>query len=75
MPSCTRRIPAFAAGLLCMAHVVVAADTAVEALQLYRAGKCSQAEPLLREILAQSPKDIPARKLLASCLVQLHRPG
>jgi len=51
-----------------------AADPAVEALELYRAGKCAQAEPLLRDILSKQTKNTAARKLLAGCLVQLHRP-
>src|SRR3954471_12748770 len=51
----------------------MAADPMVEALELFRAGKCGQAEPMLRGILTKQPKDIAARKLLANCLVQLHR--
>ena len=52
----------------------LAADPAVEALELYRAGKCVQAEPLLRDVLSKQPKNTVVRKMLAGCLVQLHRP-
>ena len=41
---------------------------------MYRAGKCVQAEPLLRDVLSKQPKNTAVRKLLAGCLVQLHRP-
>lgn len=60
--------------LAAAAPSVLAADPAVEALELYRAGKCAQAEPLLRDILSKQPKNTAVRKLLAGCLVQLHHP-
>lgn len=60
--------------LTAAAPAALAADSAVEALELYRAGKCVQAEPLLRDILSKQPKNTVVRKMLAGCLVQLHRP-
>ena len=60
--------------LTAAATAALAADPAVEALELYRAGKCVQAEPLLRDVLSKQAKNTVVRKLLASCLVQLRRP-
>src|SRR5262249_36466610 len=65
--------PALLALLVLSAATSFAADPAVEALALYRAGKCSQAEPLLRDLISKQPKNVAAHKLLAGCLVQLHR--
>jgi tetratricopeptide (TPR) repeat protein len=72
-PGKTRNRLLAALAVLAAVLPAVTADPAVEALQLYRAGKCAQAEPLLREVLAKQPKNAAVRKLLAGCLVQLHR--
>lgn len=44
-----------------------------QALILYRAGKCGEAEPLFEKILLRDPKNIAVRKLLGNCYLREKR--